>query len=194
MHRRQQCRVPVSSLVCAGIRGKDEQEVWMWSWQSPFMSACDPLIQAERRFKARCLNRSRWDLFPCRGPVVPCRTLSLVSATYNGIVKPWFARPRFGTTSVPKVVQRVPIVRGRICFRRLLTQIQLTAVDARLCSSVFMMARRAFCRQSSDAAPSPAACRQDGFAFGYRALCWSSGTGAALYRCARKFRNEDRRA
>ena len=25
----------------------------MWSWQSPFMSACDPLIQAERRFKAR---------------------------------------------------------------------------------------------------------------------------------------------
>ena len=49
----------------------------MWSWQSPFMSACDPLIQAERRFKARCLNRSRWDLFPCRGPVVPCRTLSL---------------------------------------------------------------------------------------------------------------------
>ena len=47
----------------------------MWSRQSPFTSACDPLIQAERRFKARCLDRSRWDLFPCRGPVVPCRTL-----------------------------------------------------------------------------------------------------------------------
>src|SRR5215475_2671849 len=52
------------------------------------MSACDPLIQAERRFKARCLNRSRWDLFPCRGSVVPCRTLSLVSATCHGNVKP----------------------------------------------------------------------------------------------------------
>ena len=60
----------------------------MWSWRSPFMSACDPLIQAERRFKARCLNRSRWDLFPCRGPVVPCRTLWPVSATCNGTVKP----------------------------------------------------------------------------------------------------------
>ena len=59
----------------------------MCSQKSPFMSACDPLIQAERRFKARCLNRSRWDLFPCRGPVVPCRTLSLVSATCNGAVK-----------------------------------------------------------------------------------------------------------
>jgi hypothetical protein len=45
------------------------------------MSACDPLIQAERRFKAVGLNRSRWDLFPCRGPVVPCRTLTVVSAT-----------------------------------------------------------------------------------------------------------------
>jgi hypothetical protein len=51
------------------------------------MSARDPLIQAERRFKARCLNRRRWDLFPCRGPVVPCRTLLLVSATCNGTVK-----------------------------------------------------------------------------------------------------------
>jgi len=60
------------------------------------MSACDPLIQAERRFKARCLNRSRWDLFPCRGPVVPCRTLSLVSATCNGPVKPWFSARRWG--------------------------------------------------------------------------------------------------
>src|SRR5438093_1470073 len=57
------------------------------------MSACDPLIQAERRFKARCLNRRRWDLFPCRGPVAPCRTLPPVSATCNGTVKPWFARP-----------------------------------------------------------------------------------------------------
>src|SRR5213080_1422779 len=59
-----------------------------------FHGACDPLIQAERRFKARSLNRSRWDFFPCRGPVVPCRTLSLVSATWNGAVKPWFARRR----------------------------------------------------------------------------------------------------
>src|SRR5215831_5538549 len=59
--------------------------------QSPFMSACHPLIQAERRFKALCLNQSRWDLFPCRGPVVPCRTLCLVSATCKGTVKPWFA-------------------------------------------------------------------------------------------------------
>ncbi len=32
-------------------------------------------------------------MFPCRGPVVPCRTLSSVSATCNGTVKPWFARP-----------------------------------------------------------------------------------------------------
>jgi len=52
------------------------------------MSACDPLLQAERRLKARCLNRSRWDLFPCRGSVVPCRTLPLVSVTRDGIVKP----------------------------------------------------------------------------------------------------------
>src|SRR5262249_27723040 len=72
---------------------KDEQEVSMQSWQSPFMSACDPLIQAERRFKARCLNRSRWDLFPCRGPVVPCCTLSLVSATCKGTVKPGLPGP-----------------------------------------------------------------------------------------------------
>jgi len=57
------------------------------------MSACDPLIQAERRFKARCLNRRRWDLFPCRGPEVPCRTLFLVSATCNGTVKSRFAGP-----------------------------------------------------------------------------------------------------
>ena len=28
------------------------------------MSACDPLIQAERRFKSRFLNRSRWELVP----------------------------------------------------------------------------------------------------------------------------------
>ena len=75
------------------------------------MSACDPLIQAERRFKARCLNRSRWDLFPCRGPVVPCRTLSLVSATCNGTVKPWFARPTASgdDTSTQKVAQRLSI-------------------------------------------------------------------------------------
>lgn len=75
------------------------------------MSACDPLIQAERRFKARCLNRSRWDLFPCRGPVVPCRTLSLVSATCNGTVKPWFARPaavgRHPSQKSPGVYQRM---------------------------------------------------------------------------------------
>src|SRR5215469_6397910 len=58
--------------------------------QSPFMSACDPLLQAERRFKAQCLNQSRWDLFPCRGPVVPCCTLSVVSATCTGTVKPLF--------------------------------------------------------------------------------------------------------
>ena len=32
-------------------------------------------------------------LFPCRGSVVPCRTLSLVSATCHGTVKPGFARP-----------------------------------------------------------------------------------------------------
>jgi len=51
------------------------------------MSACDPLIQAERRFKAQCLNQRRWDLFPCRGPVVPCRTLHSVSATCKGTVK-----------------------------------------------------------------------------------------------------------
>jgi hypothetical protein len=32
-------------------------------------------------------------LFPCRGSVVPCRTLSVVSATCHGTVKPGFARP-----------------------------------------------------------------------------------------------------
>ena len=88
LRRRQRCRAPVSSLACAGIPGRDEQEASIWSWQSPFMSACDPLIQAERRFKTRCLNRSRWDFFPCRGPVVPCLTLSLVCATYHSAVKP----------------------------------------------------------------------------------------------------------
>src|SRR5438874_1188514 len=59
----------------------------------PFKSACDPLIQAERRCKARCLDQSRWDLFPCRGSVVPCRTLPLVSATCRGTVKPRFHGP-----------------------------------------------------------------------------------------------------
>jgi len=39
------------------------------------------------------LNRSRWDLFPCRGPVVPCRTLPPVSAACNGTVKSWSVRP-----------------------------------------------------------------------------------------------------
>ena len=75
------------------------------------MSACDPPMQAERRFKARYLNQSRWDLFPCRGPVVPCRTLSLVSATCNGTVKPWFARPaavgRHPSQKSPGVYQRI---------------------------------------------------------------------------------------
>ena len=37
-------------LLAKGIQGKDEQEVSIWSRQSPFMGACDPLIQAERRF------------------------------------------------------------------------------------------------------------------------------------------------
>src|SRR5215472_16020482 len=73
------------------------------------MSACDPLMQAERRFKARCLNQSRWDLFPCRGPVVPCRTLSLVSATCNRTVKPWFVRPAAaGRHQYPKVAKDLP--------------------------------------------------------------------------------------
>src|SRR5215472_7239491 len=57
------------------------------------MSACDPLLQAERRCQAHYLDRSRWDLFPCRGSVVPCRTLPLVSAICRGTVKPRFARP-----------------------------------------------------------------------------------------------------
>src|SRR5215471_21693348 len=92
LHRRQRYCARVFWLACEGSREKDEQEASMRSWQSPFMSACDPLIQAERRFKARCLNRSRWDLFPCRGPVVPCRTLALVSATCKGTVKRWLAR------------------------------------------------------------------------------------------------------
>jgi hypothetical protein len=32
-------------------------------------------------------------LFPCRGSVVPCCTLSLVSVTCDGAVKPWFVTP-----------------------------------------------------------------------------------------------------
>jgi hypothetical protein len=32
-------------------------------------------------------------MFPCRGPVVPCRTLPTVSATRGGGVKPGFTRP-----------------------------------------------------------------------------------------------------
>jgi hypothetical protein len=48
----------------------------MWSWRSPFMSACYPLIQAERRCKARCLNQSRWDCSLAAGrwcPLARCR-------------------------------------------------------------------------------------------------------------------------
>src|SRR6266403_4598453 len=48
----------------------------MWSLRPPFMSACDPLIQAERRCNARCLNRSRWDCSLAAGrwcPVARCR-------------------------------------------------------------------------------------------------------------------------
>ena len=33
-------------------------------------------------------------LFPCRGPVVPCRTLSVVSATCHGTVKPLLSGTR----------------------------------------------------------------------------------------------------
>ena len=42
----------------------------------PFMSACDPLIQAERRCKARCMDRTRWDSSLAAGrwcPVARCR-------------------------------------------------------------------------------------------------------------------------
>ena len=60
----------------------------MWSRQSPFMSACDPLIQAERRFKARCLNRSRWDCSLAAGRWCPVARCTLVSATCKGTVKP----------------------------------------------------------------------------------------------------------
>src|SRR6266853_6236158 len=48
----------------------------MWSLRPPFMSACDPLIQAERRCNACCLNRSRWDCSLAAGrwcPVARCR-------------------------------------------------------------------------------------------------------------------------
>src|SRR6516162_9057937 len=51
------------------------------------MSARDPLIQAERRCEARNLGSKQVGLFPCRGSVVPCRTLPLVSATCHGTVK-----------------------------------------------------------------------------------------------------------
>src|SRR5262245_14161924 len=51
LHRRKRCPAPVSWLACEGIRGRDDREASMWSWRSPFMSACDPLIQAERRCK-----------------------------------------------------------------------------------------------------------------------------------------------
>jgi hypothetical protein len=40
------------------------------------MSACDPLIQAERRCKAHCLNRCRWDWSLAAGrwcPVARCK-------------------------------------------------------------------------------------------------------------------------
>ena len=46
------------------------------SVRPPFMSACDPLIQAERRCKARCWDRSRWDCSLAAGrwrPVARCR-------------------------------------------------------------------------------------------------------------------------
>src|SRR5262249_21771811 len=91
------------------------------------MSACDPLIQAERRCNAHCLNRSRWDLFPCRGPVVPCRTLSPVSATCHGAVKPRVARPGvsekgaqaplLAQTYVPKSAAQagVPVPQSQSC-------------------------------------------------------------------------------
>src|SRR4030095_119763 len=54
------------------------------------MSACDPLIQAERRFNATLSGSKQVGLFPCRGPVVPCRTLPPVSATRDGTVKSAF--------------------------------------------------------------------------------------------------------
>jgi len=39
--------------------------------------------------KALHVDRTRWDLFPCRGSVVPCRTLPSVSATCNGTITRW---------------------------------------------------------------------------------------------------------
>jgi hypothetical protein len=57
------------------------------------MCACDPLIQAERRFKARCLNRSRWECSLAAGRWCPVARCLLVSAICKGTVNPWFARP-----------------------------------------------------------------------------------------------------
>jgi hypothetical protein len=84
------------------------------------MSACDPLIQAERRFKLRCLNRSRWDLFPCRGPVAPCRTLSLVSATCDGTVKTTALEMKVHDFLAQKRIAGAGVDFGHTCMRWIL--------------------------------------------------------------------------
>jgi len=52
------------------------------------MSACDPLIQAERRFNAILSGSKQVGLFPCRGPAAPCRTLPPVSALAAALSNP----------------------------------------------------------------------------------------------------------
>src|SRR4030095_5862072 len=50
------------------------------------MSACDPLRQAERRLKAHCLDRSRWDCSLAAGrwcPVARCREYPQVATALS---------------------------------------------------------------------------------------------------------------
>jgi hypothetical protein len=47
-------------------------------------------------------------LFPCRGPVAPCRTLPVVSATCHGTVKPGFAGPAISEREAEGASRYIP--------------------------------------------------------------------------------------
>src|SRR5215831_2249344 len=71
-------------------------------------------------------------LFPCRGSVVPCRTLSLVSATYRGTVKPGVCQTcRIPSKTWPRTRDPLP---G--CHNRLLLWTKASMFDLKNCFKV----------------------------------------------------------
>ena len=117
----------------------------------------------------RTLSQSKQvGLFPCRGSVVPCRTLSVVSETYHGTVKPGFARPAVSVflTRRAKISFSGGIISG-------LPVIRAFALVATGTSYAFRLETR---KRDGQSPPLPVAWLIDGLSypyyFGVRAAPW----------------------